>query len=85
LMDKDYLRLDNETIKRSTPNGVLPAKFKWKNTRARVGEATKDRRMKRGVFSQNKQERDETRRRIVERRANRRINIGENGRDNRNE
>ena len=85
LLQDDYLRIDNTPIARATPSGVLPAKFKWKNTRARVGEAAKDRRMKRGVFSQNEQERDETRRRIVERRANRRINIGENGRDNRNE
>lgn len=74
LIEKDYLRLDNETINRITPNGVLPAKFKWKNTRTRVAEATKDRRMKRGVFSENQQEKDETRRQIIERRKRRRGN-----------
>lgn len=50
LMDKDYLRLDNETIKRSTPRGVTASKFKWKNSRKRAGEMNIDRRLKRGRF-----------------------------------
>ena len=42
LLHEDYLRLDNAPINRSVPNGVLPSKFKWKNSRSRAGEMMKD-------------------------------------------
>lgn len=81
LLQDDYLRLDNSTIIRATPNGVLPAKFKWKNTRARVGEAAKDRRLKRGVFSDDQNEVQRTRDNIKENRRRRTREGGRGGTD----
>jgi len=51
LLHNDYLRLDNATITRATPNGVTPSKFKWKNTVKRAGESVEDRRLQRGPFT----------------------------------
>ena len=53
LIKYDYLRLDNTPINRHTPNGVLPSKFKWKNTVKRAGEAVQDRRLRRGPYAEN--------------------------------
>lgn len=85
LLQDDYLRLDNSPIIRATPNGVLPAKFKWKNTRARVGEAAKDRRLKRGVFSNDQNEVQRTRDNIKENRRRRTREGGRGGRRGNNE
>jgi hypothetical protein len=52
LLHKDYLRLDNTPINRATPTGVIPSKFKWKNTQSRAGAMIKDRRLKQGPFAE---------------------------------
>ena len=51
LIKKHYLRLDNETINRATPPGVIASRFKWKNTQSRAGEYVADKRLKRGPFA----------------------------------
>jgi len=51
LIFDDYLRLDGEEITRNCPTGVMPRKFKWKNTRARAGERKSDKRLGRGRFA----------------------------------
>jgi len=51
LLFKDYIRLDNTPIKRKSPNGVRPTRYKWKNTRRKAGEMMADRRQGVGAFS----------------------------------
>ena len=51
LLFNDYLRLDNTPITRHAPPGVLPAKFKWKDTKRRAGELVLDKRLKQGPFA----------------------------------
>lgn len=52
LFHNDYLRLDNTPISRCAPTGVMPCKFKWKNTNRRSGEMLSDRRLKQGPYAE---------------------------------
>ena len=52
LLHSDYLRLDNTPISRCAPTGVMPCKFKWKNTNRRSGEMLRDRRLKQGPYAE---------------------------------
>lgn len=53
LIHNDYIRISNSDLNRVSPSDVSPKSFSWKNSRSRVGEAIKDKRLKRGAFADN--------------------------------
>lgn len=53
LFFNDYIRIDNTPITRKSPRGVIPVKFKWKDTQRKAGAMVRDRRLKIGPFAEN--------------------------------